>query len=82
MATAVIEFRNHWTATTKNPRKLDWDKTFANRLIELTDRLAFRRRSPSAAVREGPNHSPAFVRQMERIRQLELEEAEKAKEAS
>lgn len=71
--TAVVEFRNHWTARSRNATKLDWEKTLANRLIELTDRLAFRKRSPSTAV-------SAHQRTVDTARRL-LDEA-RAKEAS
>lgn len=35
---ALTEFKNHWSSTTKDATKLDWDRTFANRLMLLIER--------------------------------------------
>ena len=32
---AAEEFKNFWLAATKNPTKLDWNRTFQNRVLEL-----------------------------------------------
>ena len=56
---AAEEFTNYWHAATKNAAKLDWDKTFKNRILELQHNGKFKRTGVgSSVVATGPRSPP------------------------
>lgn len=74
-------FRDYWLSTTKNPTKLDWSRTWRNRLREEVERKTPRRRSVASRLTAlPPLEDPALEALIAKKLAEEEEEARLARE--